>query len=187
MTKNNNVYVVLTGNFTSNQRQIVKNRCMVHISQLKEIYGWLIRNNPNYAGFKDFLECPQPIILEDDDSIDVESENESVEKQLDIQYWFPNNGDPTSNSVFGSQNEFIDSLLQNKEPTLIFSSTNYRSDYKITLPAIFPLHFPFGRGGLEEDRRNPVSIELCLKHFLKLSLSMFQRSDIILVISHIYF
>ncbi len=32
--------------------------------------------------------CPTPILLEDDEGIDEESEDATV----DIQYWFPNNG-----------------------------------------------------------------------------------------------
>jgi hypothetical protein len=64
---------------------------------------------------------------------------------------------------------------------------NYQPDYKKTLPSIFPLHFPFGTGGIEEDRRTHVSVEECLKHYLNISLPMFQHPDIILVISHIYF
>ncbi len=60
-------------------------------------------------------------------------ENSTLEKQIEIQYWFPNNGEPnSSNSVFNSQPEFIDSLLKNKEPTLIFNSRNYRPDFKLT-------------------------------------------------------
>jgi hypothetical protein len=47
-----------------------------------------------------------------------DSENPTVEKQIEVQYWFPSHGDPiASNSVFNSQSEFVDSLLQNKEPT----------------------------------------------------------------------
>ena len=56
-------------------------------------------------------------------------------------------------TVFNSQPEFIDSLLKNKEPTLIFNSRNYRPDFRLTLPSLFPLHFPFGHGGIEEDRK----------------------------------
>jgi hypothetical protein len=86
-----------------------------------------------------------------------------------------------------SQPEFIDSLLKNKEPTLIFNSRNYRPDFRLTLPSLFPLHFPFGHGGIEEDRRTHVSTEECLKHYLKISLPRFQHADIILVISHMYY
>ncbi|MFN9980174.1 MAG: hypothetical protein ACK53Y_09685, partial [bacterium] len=73
------------------------------------------------------------------------------------------------------------------EPTLIFNSRNYRPDFRLTLPSLFPLHFPFGHGGIEEDRRTHVSKEECLKHYLKISLPRFQHADIILVISHMYF
>jgi hypothetical protein len=57
----------------------------------------------------------------------------------------------------------------------------------VTLPSIFPIHFPFGTGRIEEDRRTHVSIEECLKHYLNISLPMFQHPDIILLISHMYF
>jgi hypothetical protein len=70
---------------------------------------------------------------------------------------------------------------------VIFTSKNYQPDYKLTLPLVFPTHFPFGSGGIEEDRRTHVSIEECLKHYLNIALPMFQHSDIILVISHMYF
>ncbi len=164
ITNDSNVYVVMSGNFTPAQRQIVKSRCMIDVSDFKEVYEWLRENNPNFANFKEFHDCPSPILVEDENSLDEESENSTLEKQIEIQYWFPNNGDPnSSNSVFNSQPEFIDSLLKNKEPTLIFNSRNYRPDFKLTLPSLFPLHFPFGHGGIEEDRRTHVSTNFCIQ------------------------
>jgi hypothetical protein len=75
----------------------------------------LRENNPNFANFKEFHDCPSPILVEDENSFDEESENSTLEKQTKIQYWFPNNGDPnSSNSVFNSQSEFIDSLLKTR-------------------------------------------------------------------------
>ncbi len=124
---------------------------MIHVSQIKDVYDWLRENNPNYANFKEFQGCPCPILIEDENSMDEDSENPTVEKQIEVQYWFPSNGDPiASNSVFNSQLEFVESVLKNKEPTLIFSSRNYQPDYKLTLPLLFPLCFPFGSGGIEE-------------------------------------
>ena len=182
-----NVYVVLCGNFTPAQKHIIKHRCLVDVTDLAAIYEWLRLNNPFFINLPVFKECPEPVIIEDEDSITEASEDPNVEKLVEIQYWFPNNGDPnSSNSVFHSQKEFIDSLLKDKEPTLIYNSKHYMADYRITLPALFPLHFPFGSGGVEENRRNRVSVGECLKHFLRLSLPMFQRSDIILVICHMY-
>jgi hypothetical protein len=133
---------------------------MIDVSEFKEVYEWLRVKYPNFANFKEFDDCPSPILVEGKNSLDKESENSTLEKQIEIQYWFPNNGDPNpSNSVFNSQPEFIDSLSKNKEPTLIVNSRNYRPDFRFTLPSSFPLHFPFGHGGIEEDRRTHVSME----------------------------
>jgi hypothetical protein len=140
MTKINNVFVVLSGNITPIQRKIIKKRCTTNVSHFKEKYEWLRRNNPYYTSFSEFNECPCPVVLEDDNSMDEESENPTIKQQMEIQYWFPSNGDQDlSNSVFNSQSEFIGSLLKNKEPTLIFTSKKYQPDYKLTLPVIFPL------------------------------------------------
>ncbi len=83
------------------QWKIIKERCTILVSHLREIYEWLRKNNPHYTTFSRFHECPCPIILEDDNSIDEESENPTIEGQWEIQYWFPSNGDPdSSNPVF---------------------------------------------------------------------------------------
>ena len=47
-------------------------------------------------------------LVEDENSLDEESENSTLEKHIEIQYWFPINGDP--NSVFNSQPEFMECL-----------------------------------------------------------------------------
>jgi hypothetical protein len=97
-------------------------------------------------------------------------------KQLDYQYWFPSVDElKNPNSTFNLQSEFIDALLKCKEPTMIFCSTNYQPNYKLTLPTVFPLYFPFGTGGIEEFRRTKVSVEECLKYYLKISCPQFQN------------
>jgi hypothetical protein len=100
---------------------------MVDVSDFKEVYEWLRQNNPNFANFKEFDDCPSPILVEDDNSLDKESENSTLEKQIEIQYWFPNNSYPnSSNSVFNSQPELIDSLLK--------QGTNFDLQFKELLP-----------------------------------------------------
>jgi len=64
LTNDTNVYVVMSGNFTPAQRQIVKSQCLIDVSKFKEIYEWLRQNNPNFANFKEFHECPCPILVE---------------------------------------------------------------------------------------------------------------------------
>jgi hypothetical protein len=103
--------------------------------------------------------CPTLIILEDDEGIDEESEDATVENHVDIQYWFPNNGNPTcSNSGFHSQSDLVDALLTCKEPTLIFTSKNYQPDYKLTLPLCFPFTIKSKRhvSDLFLNTNNPV-------------------------------
>jgi hypothetical protein len=79
VTKSNNVFVVLSGNFTTVQRKIIKERCTINVSNFKAIHGWLRRKNPHYKFFSRFHECPCPIVLEDDNSIDKESEKPKIE------------------------------------------------------------------------------------------------------------
>ncbi len=75
----------------------------------------------------DIPNCLNPIIVEDQTAVDEESQNPSLENQVEIQYWFPNNGDPnTSNSIFHSQSDLVDAMLKCREPTLLFTSKNYQ-------------------------------------------------------------
>jgi len=60
-----NVYVVMPGNFMLAQKHIVKSQCMIDVSKFKEVYEWLTVNNPNFANFKKFDECPSPTLVED--------------------------------------------------------------------------------------------------------------------------
>jgi hypothetical protein len=132
---------------------------VIDVSDFKEVYEWLRENNPNFANFKEFHDCPSPILVEDENSLDEESENSTLEKQIKIQYWFPNNGDPnSSNSVFNSQLEFIDSLLKNKELTLIFNSRNNRPDFRLTLPSLFPFrHYFSDQSHVFQEKKFSVS------------------------------
>ena len=59
---------------------------MIDVSEFKEVYEWWRVNNPNFANFKEFDDCPSPILVEDKNSLDEESENSTLEKQIKIQY-----------------------------------------------------------------------------------------------------
>jgi len=62
---------------------------MIDVSEFEEVYKWLRLNNLNFANFKEFDDCPIPILGEDKNSLGKESENFTLEKQIKIQYWFP--------------------------------------------------------------------------------------------------
>jgi hypothetical protein len=122
-----NVFVVIGGNLTPSQRQIIKSRCTIDVVHFNSIYSWLRENNPIFSNMADIPNCLNPIIVEDQTAVDEESQNPSLENQVEIQYWFPNNGDPnTSNSIFHSQSDLVDAMLKCREPTLLFTSKNYQ-------------------------------------------------------------
>jgi hypothetical protein len=101
VTKDRNEYVAISGNFTPAQRQIVKNHCQIDVQNFHLVYQWQKENNPNFTNMADSDLCPTPIILEDDSSCDEDPVNPRIENEVDIQYWFPNNGGPNnSNSIF---------------------------------------------------------------------------------------
>ena len=78
-TNSNNVYVVISGNFTPNQRHIIRTRCTVDVSQFNEIYTWLRGHNPTFAVMLEISNCPSPLIIEDDLSTDDEPKNPNLE------------------------------------------------------------------------------------------------------------
>jgi hypothetical protein len=53
---------------------------MVDVSDFKKVYEWLRVNNWNFANFKEFDDCPSPILVEDKNSLNEESENSTLEK-----------------------------------------------------------------------------------------------------------
>jgi hypothetical protein len=57
---------------------IIKERCAINVPHFKEIFEWLWRNNPHYTSYSGFHECPCPIVLDDGNSIDEESENPTM-------------------------------------------------------------------------------------------------------------
>ncbi|NND76574.1 MAG: hypothetical protein HKN39_00125, partial [Flavobacteriales bacterium] len=87
---------------------------------------------------------------------------------------------------FNSQSEFARSMLNGTTPTLLFHPGNYESekDIFLAIEKIFPLVFPYGIGGFEmkAGRRNRLSIEALIDHYLHLSLPQFHRPDFVLVL-----
>jgi hypothetical protein len=78
-------------------------------------------------------------------------------------------------------------MLDNNAPVMLMYGGSYLKSHEINLEDVFPIQFPFGTGGpdLGIPRKNPVSIEECLRHYCRLSLKQFMRPDFILVCYHI--
>jgi hypothetical protein len=61
-TGNNTVFLVLSGNFTPAQRNIVKTRCSIDVKEFNSIYSLLRTNNPIFAKMGSSENYPTPII-----------------------------------------------------------------------------------------------------------------------------
>jgi hypothetical protein len=66
ISRNSNVYVLLSGSFTPNQRNIIKSRCSIDVRNFTSIFSWLRENNPIFSNMMPVDQCPIPIILDDD-------------------------------------------------------------------------------------------------------------------------
>ena len=60
-------------------------------------------------------------------------------------------------------------MLKGVSPTLLCKGFDFVDVRNNLLPEIFPVQFPFGTGDVYETRRNKVSVEAGLRHYLKLS------------------
>jgi hypothetical protein len=55
------------------------------MNNFHSIFSWLRTNHPIFAKMESLENCPTPIILEDDEGIDEESEDATVENNIGFQ------------------------------------------------------------------------------------------------------
>ena len=110
-----------------------------------------------------------------------------TEENCQFRYFFPSLGEPNSeNGAFDDEAAFASALMKGSTPTLLFHPGSYNFQRDMPLTHLFPLQFPFGYGGIKENRPNKVSELECLKHYARLSSPEFRRGDFLLVTCHIY-
>ena len=66
--------------------------------------------------------------------------------------------------------DFITSEIKGHKPTLLFSKGNRIMDHLLKLEEVFATKFPFGRGGLNENRSTKVSKGECIWHYRRIDL-----------------
>jgi hypothetical protein len=187
---NPNVYVVLSGRFTLRQREIVRNQCRLNIHDFNEVLKWLKTNNP--SSFLDINldhDMLWPIIIEDpisDNNTDT-PEDPHQEEMISYEYYFPSTGEPNTNTgVYDTESAFASAIFREQTPTMIFYPGEFNSQREIEIQKICPIQFPFGFGGVTDARPNPVSKLEALRHYTNISLPQLQKSDFLLIVSHMY-
>ena len=57
------IYVMICGRVTPNQRELIRRRCTININEYKAIMNWLIDHHPSYSEMERPQSCPQPIFI----------------------------------------------------------------------------------------------------------------------------
>jgi hypothetical protein len=187
---NPNVYCMMCGRFTPAQKEIVKKKMSLNIKVFKKLVKWFIKQgkHPDFVNLNPKMKhWPQPVVLEGrtGDNNNDEEENPSKEEIVEgSTYYFPSAYEPNSETgTFDSQEEFARSMLNGTTPTLLFLPGNWANDRSTPLESIFPLVFPYGTGTFNMNRRNSVSYESIIQHYMKLAMPQFHQPDFILTLS----
>ncbi len=156
-----NVLVVLSGPFTTMQKDLTKEGALCNKEKMFEAIQWLIQFN--YYHKEDVLpdpdNLPVPAILDKEVQI-VDSEDVNIENRITTTVLFPDKDlpDPT-NGGFKNQDEFRDFVARHQQ-TGKWDSTfiarhgpDRMKDYTGDVFAqAFPLLFPYGHSGMPEDK-----------------------------------
>ena len=125
---NPNVYCVMCGRFTPEQREIVKRKMMLNTAVFKELIKWYIEESghPAFTGLDPEMEnWPQPVVLEGGQGSNLTDEEEDPDLETSVEgstYYFPSAYEPNSETgTFSSQSEFAKSMINETAPTLLFS------------------------------------------------------------------
>ena len=187
-----NIYVVLCGRMTPAQKSIVKRKAVLDTAQFLNLLTWFVKSS-GHKGYSEVVppdECPNPIAYIEDEETENntdESKDPRVENRMGQNTYYFSSGsqNPLPNSsVYNKSEDFIHEMLDNAgDPTMLMYGGSYLKSHEIKLEDAFPIQFPFGTGGpdMGVDRRVPVSTEMCLEHYMRLSPNQFMRADFILV------
>ena len=188
----NDIYCMIGGRFTPDQRKIIRNRSRINTELYKDILSWFI-NESGHSGFTNVVvpeECPSPIVIEDDETennTDWE-ENKEVENVYEGgTYFFSTAQDPSEHtSVYESSTRFATALINRSAPTLLVSGGNFANERELRVEDVLPFAFPFGIGGPKMKRRAKVSTEACIQRYFRTAMPQLMRGDVIMVLNHIF-
>ncbi len=176
-------------------RNIVQSHAEMDTDLFMDLLTWFpkVSGHMGYSGVIPLDECPNPvIILQDDDNEKNTDQSIDAGVECKIQgktYYFSSEAQnwTTDNSVFDNTEDFVQAMLESTAPTMLMYGENYSKEHEIKLEYAFPIQFPFGSGGpnLGKKCKVEVSYEACLRHYMRLSLNQFVRSDFILVCYHL--
>ena len=183
-----NIYIVLTGSMTPAQKTLVRRKREFDRRFYIGLLKWFKVHHPGFESVS--LQCPEINLVEDPESIhntDEEGNAEVENKFIGADVYFTSGEDPQKDtSVFKTTRALALALLENRSaPTLVIQGGRYATHNEVAhLENVCPMQFPFGSGGPALKRRMPISDEEVLRHYLRLSLPQFMRSEFVLLANH---
>jgi len=190
--KRQHVFCMLAGRMTPQQKTIAKKRCNVDTKLYTELSTWFIKKSGHkgYSNVPIPEECPQPVIIMDENTTNNVDESASKEVEESFgggSYYFSSIQDPNpDNSVYENGEKFTVAMLNQKDPTLLVHGGKYANMKEIELENLLPFAFPYGTGTPKQKRPNCVSFKACIQRYMRLAMLQFMRGDVILVMNHIY-
>lgn len=188
-----NVHVMMCGPMTTEQKS--KIRSMAHIETQKyiDIMTWLIQNSAKESIRNIPLpeRCFVPRLYDDSTNVKFEP-GEKGDKQTETTfgggtYYFSSAHTPSHHTgVFQSTKQFATALLKNHSPKLFVYGGNRVRPHEADLEDILPLAFPFGTGGPKFKRRVNVSMDECIRCYMRTALPQFMRSEVIFIMQHAF-
>ena len=182
------VYVMLCCRMTPSQREIAKKKCQMDSEKYMKLLTWLIEHHPGYKDVTPPEEAPSPVPLGGFHQTQIILMRVTQMQQIlrthlmDPDLHLHQQINPRAiQGPIQMKKDFIFSLLNGKEPTLIFHRGDRVGSHQIKLEDMFPVQFPFGLGGLHK-RPTKISPTEALRHYARIALPQFQRADFILVL-----
>lgn len=183
-----NVHVMMCGPMTAQQKSIVQKMAHIDTQKYIDIMTWLIENSAK-ASIRSIpppRRCFVPRLY--DDTCGAETGNSEEERIFGGgTYYFSSAHTPSSyRGVFQSTKEFASALLKNHSPQLFIYGGDRVRPHEADLEDILPLAFPFGTGGPKFKRRVKVSVDQCIRCYMRTALPQFMRNDVIFVMQHAF-
>jgi hypothetical protein len=189
---------VLSGPFTSFQKQYVLRKMMINRLKVKRALTWLRTNNILFANITDaeIENLPEPIFI--DRSSECESENNNVEMTEAFDFIFPDATCTTANAG-------LDTLEQNRQVVLelkkkghdftlaSYSTKNILRDFEShAFEKAFPLQFPYGVGGRNDKHLKNEKCETCdvddyIEYLIDIANPTFQSPTFLLILCNVFF
>ena len=151
------LYVMLCGRFTPQQREIISKRVVMDTDLYMDILNYFIEES-GHPGYKDMSlpkEFPSPVFVADeanDNNTDISIDPEIEKTVVGGTYYLSTAQDPSHvTSVYPDTRHFATALLTNSSPTLLAHGCQYANMRELRVEDVLPFAFTTGRGGLVVD------------------------------------